>query len=359
MSNHFINTVDISNFKCFESLRVEGLKSVNLIGGKNNIGKTAFMEALELHLSSKDTSGLTFNLAKMIKRRQESIRREGYFELDFIYANKPKMNIVIDSKKIEIEYFEDYIKKIDNRNKLVEYFIETQESDTFNEEDTFITHEPILKITFDKESRIIPIDKLINRTLIGREQENKLTTNFISSSTTEERQIAVYYGKLINLNKEEYLNDSLRSFDGNVIALKQIVTERNVVLKLLLADREIPVLLSSLGEGINRYIAILCAVWASQNSYLFIDEIENGIHYSNYPKLWHVIFAASKMANCQIFATTHSKECIEAFNSINEHDEGLYLELYRNKKRNIINIQGREHEQLSYSLTHGGEVRGE
>lgn len=360
MSNHLINTVDLTNFKCFEHLNVNGLKRVNLISGRNNVGKTSFMEALELHLSSKESSGLLLNLSKMIKRRQEGIRRDGYFELDFIYSGKPNMRVIIDNKKIEIEYFEDFIKKVDRRNKVVEYLMELPESDLFNEEeDTIITHEPVLKLTLEKEHRIIPIDRLFNRPMMGREPENKLNINFISSSTTDERQIAVYYGKLVNLNKEEYLNDSLSLFDENIVALKQIVTERDVVLKLLLANREAPVLLSSLGEGINRYIAILCAVWASQDGYLFIDEIENGIYYTNYQKLWKIIFEASKMANCQIFTTTHSLECIKAFNEINSENEGAYFEFYRSKKNNQINAKLRDKEQLDYSISHNGEFRGE
>jgi AAA15 family ATPase/GTPase len=93
---------------------------------------------------------------------------------------------------------------------------------------------------------------------------------------------------------------------------------------------------------------------------LFIDEIENGIHYTNYEKLWKIIFEVSKMANCQVFATTHSKESIEAFNKVNESDEGIYLEFYRNmKKDGIVEVQGINYKQLAYNLTHGGEVRGE
>ena len=46
--SHFINKIKIENFKCFDKLEVNGLSRVNLIGGKNNVGKTALMEALEL-----------------------------------------------------------------------------------------------------------------------------------------------------------------------------------------------------------------------------------------------------------------------------------------------------------------------
>ena len=131
-----------------------------------------------------------------------------------------------------------------------------------------------------------------------------------------------------------------------------------MILKLKLKNRDTPVLLSSLGEGINRYIAILCAIWASKDGYLFIDEIENGIHYTNYEKLWKIIFDASEKAKCQIFITTHSKECIEAFNRVNENDEGIYLEFYKNQKNGLIVVKERDNEQLEYALTHNSEIRG-
>lgn len=195
--------------------------------------------------------------------------------------------------------------------------------------------------------------------LARRNTEAKSNINYVSSSTIDEKEIAIHYGRLIDLNKEKYLDESLSLFDENIIALKQKVTERDVVLKLQLRDRETPILLSSLGEGINRYIAILCAIWASKDGYLFIDEIENGIHYTNYKKLWKIIFEASKMANCQIFTTSHSKECIEAFNEININNDGIYLEFYKNQKNGLISVKERDKEQLDYALTHNREVRGE
>jgi hypothetical protein len=65
------------------------------------------------------------------------------------------------------------------------------------------------------------------------------------------------------------------------------------------------------------------------------------------------------MANCQIFVTSHSKECLEAFNEVNANNEGVYLEFYRNQKIDLITVNERDNEQLNYALTHGGSVRGE
>ena len=344
MENHFIKNVEFENFKCFEKLKVKELKRVNLIGGKNNIGKTSFMEGLELFLSSKNSYNLAINLYKMITRRQRNIRRERYFELDFIYSNNSKVNLTIDSNKIEIEYLEEVPNKV---NEFV------------REENIFKKYEPSLKLIVNEESFIVPIERISDRPLmIRRELDSKLSINFISSSTTEEKEIAIYYGRLIDMNMEKSLDESLSLFDENIIALKQKMTDRDVVLKLQLRNRETPVLLSSLGEGINRYIAILCAIWSSKNGYLFIDEIENGIHYTNYEKLWRIIFEASEKANCQVFVTSHSKECIEAFNRVNEEDEGIYLEFYKNQKNGLIVVKERDNEQLEYALSHNSEIRG-
>jgi AAA15 family ATPase/GTPase len=114
------------------------------------------------------------------------------------------------------------------------------------------------------------------------------------------------------------INIFLKEFDPRIESLIIRPTERYSVFKIKLKDKKEPVLLSSMGGGLNRYIAIVCAIWKSKNGQLLIDEVENGIHYTKYKKLWELIFKTSIEANCQVFITTHSKECIEAFTSVAE-----------------------------------------
>ncbi len=47
MDEH-LKEIEIKDFKCFKDFKANGFKRVNLIGGKNNVGKTAFMEAYYL-----------------------------------------------------------------------------------------------------------------------------------------------------------------------------------------------------------------------------------------------------------------------------------------------------------------------
>ena len=221
---------------------------------------------------------------------------------------------------------------------------------------------PFMEFTLGNEKFAPPMQDVENNFFNADEANVKSNVAFISSCTTDESLIATYYGSLLSLEIEDNLNSYLNDFDANILSLKAIpvsIQGTNISeLKLKLQNREGLVKLSSLGEGINRYIAILCAIWASKDGYLFIDEIENGIHYTNYEKLWKIIFDASQKANCQIFVTSHSKECIEAFNRVNESDEGIYLEFYKNQKNGLIVVKERDNEQLEYALTHNSEIRG-
>jgi len=346
MSNQHIENLEIRNFKCFKQLDIANIGQVNLIGGKNNVGKTAFLEALDLFFSSDKAYDLASSTYKILKRRQ-GINRLRYFEIDFIYDNESEITVSSSSKTCTIKYGSEVI---DNDDFDINNLLPTE----------------ILSFSINNDKKDIPIDIFLGKSTIGanriemmsRGRKKKLM--YVSSSTADEQDIAIAYGKLIELKMEIFLNNSLNLFDNNIIGLKIIPIESGIILKLETKNNLI--LLSSLGEGINRYIAILCAIWASKDSVLLIDEIENGIHYTNYKKLWEIIFKASIEANCQIFITTHSKECITAFNDVQFEDKecnAQYFEFYKNLKTDLITASARDKEQLRYALTHEGRVRGE
>lgn len=346
MSNH-IENLKISNFKCFKDLEVSNIGRVNLIGGKNNVGKTAFLEAVELFASSSKAYELASVTYKILQRRQDT-NQSKYFEIDFFYNDD--LEIVISSLSKTCKLKRDI--GVININR----------SRALNGDTSTMMPTDILNLSVNGDNEDIAIDFFSKADRFGTRRELKTNLIYISTSKTKEQDIAISFGALTELNMEIFLNESLSLFDNNILELKPITKERGVVLKLKLENQKSLVLLSSLGEGINRYIAILCAIWASKDSVLLIDEIENGIHYTNYKKLWQIIFRASFDANCQIFITTHSKECIAAFNEVqleNETCNAQYFEFYRHLKKDLIVASAIDKERLHYSLTHEGRVRGE
>ena len=71
-----------------------------------------------------------------------------------------------------------------------------------------------------------------------------------------------------------------------------------------------------------------------------VDEIENGIYYLVLPQVWRGLAQVAETMNIQIFATTHSGECLEAaheaFSSRPEYDLRV-IQLYPVENR----IEGR------------------
>ncbi|WP_024298994.1 AAA family ATPase [Methylomicrobium lacus] len=350
MPTQAIQNLEITNFKCFKDLKVSGIGQVNLIGGKNNVGKTAFLEAAELFLSSKTASDLIFMLDTILKRRQNEIK---YCELDIFYSNENNITLsTLHLKSCRIKRLSDYI---DNSTSIGDKGLPTEGLSFFlKNEDGYEDEKSLPSYMFTKpESNDFGID-------FWKKFSGIIT--YISSAKLNEQDIAILLGSLVDSDKEDFLNQSLSLFDPNIVSIKQITTKHGVVLKFKLKGQDNLVLLSSLGEGVNRYIAILCAIWANKDGFLLIDEIENGIHYTNYKKLWEIIFEASVAANCQLFITTHSKECISAFNDVqfeNETCDTQYFEFYNNLKTGLIDASGIDKEQLRYSLTHEGRIRGE
>ncbi len=346
MSVKHIENLTVTNFKCFKHLEVMNIGRVNLIGGKNNVGKTAFLEAVELLVLPNKAYELASTIDDILKRRQHPRYKESV-EIDFFYDNESKIVLLSDSKNCSI--------------KLSFGVFNNTQSTIFPETDNALPTE-ILTTSVNNDQKDMPLRRLLTRPALLNDMETRNYRIYISSSKSDEKDIAISYGALINLGREGFLNSSLSSFDNNISELKQIATERRVILKLKLKNNEQLVLLSSLGEGVNRYIAILCAIWANKDGVLLIDEIENGIHYTNYKKLWEIVFQASLDANCQLFITSHSKECISAFNDVQfeiENCSAQYFEFYRNLKNDLITASALDKDQLRYELTHEGRVRGE
>jgi len=94
-----------------------------------------------------------------------------------------------------------------------------------------------------------------------------------------------------------------------------------------------------LGEGVNRLFGIAIALVSAKNGFLLIDEIESGLHYSALLDLWRLIFDMAGRLNVQVFATTHSGDCLTAFTTAAQEEhasEGQIIRLGRDKHDDIV-----------------------
>jgi AAA15 family ATPase/GTPase len=116
-----------------------------------------------------------------------------------------------------------------------------------------------------------------------------------------------------------------------------------------------------MGDGMLRLTNFVLQIANAQNGVLLIDEIENGLHYSVITNVWKAIASAAKEYNTQVFATTHSWECVlsahEAFESSETYDSDF--QLHRLDRLNDVEIKAVTYSKrsLSAAIRAGLEVR--
>ncbi|MDD2814718.1 MAG: AAA family ATPase [Thiotrichaceae bacterium] len=315
MNPHFLTNIHIKQFKCFTDFKAEGFKRVNLIGGKNNVGKTAFIEACYINVSSVISA----------------ISNVGF--------RRERLNLT--SSHFTPEEFNAYLERIqqcDISSNVKEFtfsFEEQDEKKVFNFK--MGSHKPLSIAASEASFSMSPPRNI----------------RYIDSHGYLNSSLLDAFSDIQKKDKETELNKFVSQFDSNIETFKVISEQPQC--KMNGEYRH----LSECGDGLLQYIAIICTLYAGADGYLFIDEIDNGIHYSQLDRLWEIIFTLSKQTNCQVFATTHSKEMLESFarvaRKLDEH-EISYTTLAKNKQ-NIVKALTLDYEMLLMRLDQAHEIR--
>jgi AAA15 family ATPase/GTPase len=140
----------------------------------------------------------------------------------------------------------------------------------------------------------------------------KTQAMFIASrSLINPNEDAERFGKLDIVGKQDEVIKFLRIIEPNLTALSSVsMGNISMIHGDIGLKRKIPV--SYMGEGVSKLLSIILAIANAKDGIVLIDEFENGLHYSVMQKIWEGIGRAAREFNCQVIATTHSYECLEA-----------------------------------------------
>ncbi len=319
---HFLTDIEIKQFKCFTDFKASGFKRVNLIGGKNNVGKTAFMEACYVNVCAINVNAMATAIHDI------KFARENLNILQNLFHNKSIDKIqILDTTK-------NYSTKSCLRK--IEFHISEKNA--------------IKEYNFSIDSELVIINAKEFNLIFEYIKNIKLIDNFGWS----DNELAEAYEAIQKHEKETDLSALVQEFDDSIDSFKLIGgTKPQCKIKGEWRD------ITEFGDGLRHYISIICAFYAGENGYLFIDEIDNGIYYDHLDRLWEIIFTLSKKTNCQIFATTHSKEMLESFarvaKKLDEQDIS-YTRLVKNKNQELKSITF-DYAVIKYSTENAHEVR--
>ncbi|GAA7826611.1 ATP/GTP phosphatase [Helicobacter pylori] len=325
-----IQSVRIKNFKTFKDTQIDGFTKLNIITGGNNVGKSNLLEALYCLV------GKSMHPCANITEVYDNIRKE-----PLTTESKNLMFYGLDTEKeIQIvttldnnQTLDLQIKFIASENqKVIESQIiptaeQTQMSSQLNftlkknNEEIYNDHLNIAKIP---NFPPIPNQSGYNRQFKNFEPSQLQKLLPFKSATIIPSDVAYRQAHMIqavskicsNNQLEEELNKHLNQFDNNI---QSISFNTNNQLKLKVKNIKEKVPLSVFSDGLKKYLHIVSAFMADNAKTIYIDEVENGLHFSRMRLLLKNIIDFinnNKDGNLQVFMTTHNQEFIEILDQV-------------------------------------------
>jgi len=313
------NNIHIQRFRGISDLKFEDFKQFNLFIGKNNCCKTSALESLfilvnptapglpsktnrfrGLNIISKTTLELLFhnfnfenpikieaNLDKIHKKRSLTIKPKFDLEIPSDYPIDSNEQIIMNEQSFQSG-------TVPNFNGLifeVTFF-------NFNNEETTYKSE----MFFKKDLKQIMPEEYIE----------KYKGIFLSPEFFAYSQTVNQFSNLVVEKRKDNVVKILKEIEPSLTDMD--IASDNIIFCDLGLEKMLPI--NVMGSGIYKILSTVLAIEANKDGVIFIDEIENGLSFNSQEILWKAIFASAKLFNVQIFASSHSLECIRALSYV-------------------------------------------
>ncbi|EMH27192.1 AAA family ATPase [Helicobacter pylori] len=325
-----IQSVRIKNFKNFKNTQIDGFTKLNIITGGNNVGKSNLLEAL-YYLVGKSMHPCTNVLEIYDNIRKEPLTSESKSLMFYGLDTEKEIQIVttLDNNQtldLQIKFIASENQKV-IESQIIPTAEQTQMPSQLNftlkknNEEIYNDH---LNIAKAYNFPPIPNQSGYNRQFKNFDPNQLQKLLPFESATIIPSDVAYRQAHMIqavskicsNNQLEEELNKHLNQFDNNI---QSISFNTNNQLKLKVKNIKEKVPLSVFGDGLKKYLHIVSAFMADNAKTIYIDEVENGLHFSRMKLLLRCVIDFindNKDGNLQVFMTTHNQEFIEILDQV-------------------------------------------
>ncbi len=353
--------ISISGFRSIKEISISDLKQVNLFVGKNNCGKTSMLESLFIITGiSNPKIPLTLNQFRDIKYilGDDKDYKLIFNQLD--YQKGIKIEAIIGDQKRELEIKPHFQTGKDaGTSTFDENSFKNLDYDSLAVFETSMVNGLDYSFRINKKNYKAAVYRkgLLYEQLAPKNYKETTNGTYVSSQNI----LQLLPNRLNNLilrKKISGIIKILQKIDKNIESIS-IGTDNLIYFDTGLSEL-VPI--NVMGDGIRRLLSIIVTIANQKNGFVFIDEIENGFHHKTLKILWQTIFDTAREYNVQIFATTHSYECIKSFqeayiyNKHPEDEDEIKLYRFENKQERHI-AHSFSYKELEDLLTENWEVR--
>lgn len=356
-----IRSCEIENFKSLKHLYLSDLKRINLFGGKNNTGKTTLLEALFLFFDRMNPNMLirqyNWRGVSGIAVRPDTMFAPIFYDFDLRKTIKISIQRKLGSRETMSICFKDEMQQV--------FSVPVERKNLQGGSNEAV--QSVLEIVYKDESRkdkdivhfFINVNGGFGMQIVQAKLPEVDSAYFLGAKIPfNPSETAVRYGELDIRGESEQLLPYLQIIEPRLKGITSVAFPNGE--SMLYGDvglsKKVPI--AYMGDGISRLLTILLAIFYTRGGIVFIDEVENGLHYSVMPKIWSIVMQAAIDYDCQIFATTHSYECLSnAVKGIPEHarEDFRYIRLERSEEK--IVPKSFTFSMLEAAIEQGWEVR--
>ena len=357
----------IQGFRCFEDITIKRLGRVNLIVGENGSGKTSLLEAVRVFVERGRPNAL-LRLLHSRGEYKEDLEDVNFpfiiYDSDaFFYGRNPNLDsqIVIGTSD-------------GSQEVIISHRTSTDEHGTTSRHVEFafpLGEVRFLEVRFNDLTGHVPFAKVPTQTGVQMPIDDASfgavsTVASLGPQVMDDRLLATFWDNVAMTAAADKAIDALKLLNGaqvddaTVVGGRERATQSGPRVLVRVAGGTSGVPLQSLGDGAVRLFGYALALANVSGGFLLIDEIENGIHYTVLPEFWRMIFGAARDYNVQVFATTHSYDCIKAFTQASDEEQDADCALVRIGKTRITKRKRAveySREDLQIATRHGIEVR--
>jgi len=334
-----IHSIEITGYRALHDFKMDGLGRVNLLVGKNNSGKTSVLEALYLLVTNGDPQAFW----RVLSRRGEMIvespppGRPIFQEVEMrhlFYGHRIELGscVTLETRNGEPDRSLRFEITEADRAANPALYAQIQSQNEGGVGPSFAitvsgTPKPLTDLIPLNGRGCLRIDVLniIANMSIARASTAEIKNHqYLTTDSFSVSELQNAFNALSLSPREEQVLRAMRIMDDKI---ERIATTGGVVfggyswptrggLKVKLRGLEEPVPIGSLGEGTWRMLALAISIVSAQNGVLLVDEIDIGLHHTVIASMWRFVADVAREFGVQVFATTHSQDCVRALATI-------------------------------------------
>ncbi len=319
-----ISSLQIQGYRGLEKFEMGGLHRVNLLVGKNNSGKTSALEAIFLLATRGDPSTLWQVLWRRGERLSATVHRtpDRAPDLDVSHlftghGMRLGSSFTLSAKNEKPERFLTFT--------LSEIKSEKDPSETSKQARLIPSRvgleikghpAPLIKQMPLSQSGGLDSEVLQSPRRLRRELLNEFPAQFITAESLDGSDLISLWDKVALTPNEERVVAALQFLDLDVqriapqVGGQYFYPRGGFIVKVKGHSQPLPI--GSMGDGMWRMLAMAIAIAHCKDGVLLVDEIDTGLHYTVMANMWRLIFGAAADLNVQVFATSHSSDCIRS-----------------------------------------------